>query len=80
MILIRGNVERVSEDPHTIEKLVSEGYKKMSPVEKTEVKTKKDISEMNTEELRVLAKEKGVEGCESLTKTQLLELLKDVVE
>lgn len=39
----------------------------------------KSPSEMKVAELRLLAKEHGIEGVDSLSKPELLEVLKDVV-
>lgn len=80
MILRKENVERIATDPAEIERLKSDGY---VPLERSEVNEEKEniiLDEMNLSELKALAKEKGLEGYSSLTKEQLLQVLKDVVE
>ena len=39
----------------------------------------KDLKKMKKDELKALAVEKGIEGCEDMNKEQLFEILKDVV-
>lgn len=80
MILIRGNVERTSEDPAVIERLQKEGYKALE--EKKIVPpgaARTNLASFTAAELKELAKEKGLTGCSVLNKEQLLEALKDVV-
>lgn len=48
-----------------------QGYEKMQD---------QDITNMNTGELKALAKEKGLEGYSKLTKEELITLLKDCEE
>lgn len=80
MILIKGNVERVSENPAVIEQLKREGYKVLDEKEDAQAKTEKpDLTSLTVVELKELAKEKGLTGCSVLNKEQLLEVLKDVV-
>lgn len=80
MILRKENVERIATSPAEIARLKSDGY---VPLEQPEVNEEKEniiLDEMNLSELKALAKEKGLEGYSSLTKEQLLQVLKDVVE
>lgn len=80
IILRKGNVERIATGPAEIARLKSDGY---VPLEQPEVNEEKEniiLDEMNLSELKALAKEKGLEGYSSLTKEQLLEVLKDVVK
>ncbi len=78
MRLIRKNVEREA-DGTTAEKLISDGF---APVEETkpdtvpEEKAGKNIEDMTVEELKTLAKEKGLTGVSSLAKADLLAILK----
>lgn len=88
MILVKGNVERETESMATIALLKKEGFKELpsAPAEdKTaegtlvEDKSKPDLESMSLEELKALAKEKGMSGVSSLNKDQLKEVLKDMV-
>lgn len=80
MILIRGNVERVAVDPAAITALREQGYKPIAgelrevnqPVEEEK---ETDLRAMKVQELRSLAKAKGIEGANALTKAELIELL-----
>lgn len=69
-----GNVERIVSD--SVGKRMIESK---TAIEVTEGNDKKDITKMKVDELKVLAKEKGIEGADSLNKQELLEVLKDVV-
>ena len=88
MILVKGNVERETESMATIALLKKEGFEELpsAPVEdKTEEGTpvedesKPDLESLSLEELKALAKEKGMSGVSSLNKDQLKEVLKDMV-
>lgn len=80
MRLIRKNVEREA-DGVTAQKLMSDGFK---PVEVTPQKTEadpveevtKNIEEMTVEELKILAKERGLTGVSALAKQDLIDILK----
>lgn len=80
MILKRGNVEREA-DGIKAEQLMKDGFEMVENVraQSPEVSVKKDLSEMTVEELKNLAKEKGISGASALTKAELQEVLKDVV-
>lgn len=69
-----GNVERIVSD--SVGKRMIESK---TAIEVTEGNAQKDITKMKVDELKVLAKEKGIEGADSLNKQELLEVLKDVV-
>lgn len=69
-----GNVERIVSD--SVGKRMIESK---TAIEVTEGNDQKDITKMKVDELKVLAKEKGIEGADSLNKQELLEVLKDVV-
>lgn len=78
MRLIRKNVEREAEGS-AAEKLISDGFipmKKATPDTVSEEKIGKDIEDMTVEELKTLAKEKGLTGVSSLAKADLLAILK----
>lgn len=75
MRLKRGNVEREVEDEFHAAKFMKDGYKPMEEMtDPTETETK-DVQEMSLEELRQLAKAKGLKGTSSLAKQELLEIL-----
>lgn len=80
MRLKRGNVEREA-DGIKAEQLLKDGFERVETVrsQSPEVSVKKDLSEMTAEELKNLAKEKGISGVSALTKAELQEVLKDVV-
>ena len=78
MRLIRKNVEREAEGS-AAEKLISDGFtpmKEATPDMVPEEKIGKDIEDMTVEELKTLAKEKGLTGVSSLAKADLLAILK----
>nr|DAU02475.1 MAG TPA: Thymopoietin protein [Caudoviricetes sp.] len=80
MRLKRGNVEREA-DGIKAKQLMKDGFEMVENVraQSPEVSVKKDLSEMTVEELKNLAKEKGISGASALTKAELQEVLKDVV-
>lgn len=76
MRLKRDNVEREVSTELAAEKLKKQGFKPIDGIPKA-VPDKVDINSMKVDELKVLAKERGIEGCDSLTKKELLEVLKE---
>ena len=80
MRLIRKNVEREA-DGVTAQKLINDGFK---PVEVASQKTAsnsvdeatKNIEEMTVEELKALAKGRGLTGVSALAKQDLINILK----
>lgn len=80
MRLKRGNVEREA-DGIKAKQLMKDGFEMVENVraQSPEASVKKDLSEMTVEELKNLAKEKGISGASALTKAELQEVLKDVV-
>ncbi len=80
MRLIRGNVEREVTDTAVVEKLMKDGFKPMEEATKAASpdpgNVEKNLEEMTAEELKALAKEKGLSGVSSLAKKELLEILK----
>lgn len=81
MILLRGNVEKEVKNAYDIEKLKKEGFKEISPTEQKESDAvkEKEINEMNLKELKEYATNKGISGASSLSKEQLLEVLKEMI-
>lgn len=81
MILLRGNVEKEVKNAYDIEKLKKEGFKEISPTEQKESDAvkEKEINEMNLKELKKYATNKGISGASSLSKEQLLEVLKEMI-
>lgn len=79
MRLIKDNVERIAESEAQIRKLETAGYVPLGSArsEKKE-QVKPGLEKLKTDELKALAKEKGIEGAASLTKDELLAVLKDV--
>ena len=78
MRLIKDNVERVA-DGAQADKLKVLGFKEIgnSAAEAIEPEDK-SLDKMSSNQLKALAKEKGIEGADSLTKAELLAVLKDV--
>lgn len=79
MRLIRGNVEREVTDTAVAEKLIKDGFKQIEEgtVEAVPSENKeKNLEEMTAQELKALAKEKGLSGVSSLAKKELIEILK----
>ena len=81
MRLIRANIEVDVENAATAEKLMKEGFEPWEGVTKAAPsatdKTEKSLDEMTVEELKTLAKEKGLTGVSALAKKDLLEILKE---
>ena len=76
------NVERKASTDAAAEKLISKGYKEVFDTKETEAEDSpesKSLDKMKLEELKALAEAKKIEGYESLTKKELIAVLKDVV-
>ena len=80
MRLKRRNVEREVEDEFHAAKLMKDGYKPMEETAVPKETETKAVQEMSLEELRQLAKAKGLKGASSLAKQELLEILTGVSE
>lgn len=83
MRLKKGNVERIVGSELQAQKLLSDGYVKIDspagPEEPAGAGQGKPLEEMTVDQLRALAREKGIGGYYSLAKQDLLELLKGAV-
>lgn len=76
MRLIRGNVERVTDSPKEQQRLMQDGYKPVDEKKESEVSPQaEDLTELTVKQLRQKAKERGLEGVEALSKTELLEIM-----
>lgn len=69
------NVERVVSDEYGRELVAS---KKAVEVPEKEVETN-SLEKLKVDELKALASEKGIAGAETMKKSELLDILKDVV-
>lgn len=78
MILMKGNVERVVENEAQIRKLMEDGFLPLDPIPGKEDEKPLNLGRLKVDELKALAKEQGIEGASSLTKEELLAVLKDV--
>ena len=88
MRLIKGNVERIVEDDVKASKLIADGFKELGEAMEIESEKQaepeippdpeKNLENMTVPELKALAKEKGIEGTSSLSKDDLLAVLKEV--
>lgn len=68
------NVERVVSDEYGRELVASK--KAVEVPEKVETNS---LEKLKVDELKALASEKGIEGAETMKKSELLDILKDVV-
>lgn len=76
MRLIRGNVERVTDSPKEQQRLMQDGYKPVDEKKEPEESSQEeDLTELTVKQLRQKAKERGLEGVEALSKTELLEIM-----
>ena len=76
MRLIRGNVERVTESPQEQQRLIKEGYKPIDEEKEPEASPQaEELAKLTVKQLRQEAKERGLEGVDALSKTELLEIM-----
>ena len=79
-----GNMEREVTGAAAIQKLKNKGYKEIDVVKAPEKSNPEpeegvNLEGMTVEELKAVAKEKGIAGASALKKDELLALLKDVI-
>ena len=80
MRLIKDNVERIAESEAQIRKLETAGDVPLGEAgSEAKEEVKPGLEKLKANELKALAKEKGIEGAASLTKDELLAVLKDEV-
>lgn len=72
IVVKRENVERII-DESQLNDFLDDGYKQLGAAKETK---QKPLSKMKVDELRKIAVEKGIENADSLTKDELLEVLK----
>lgn len=72
IVVKRRNVERIIEESQ-LDDFLADGYKQLGAAKETK---QKPLSKMKVDELRKMAVEKGIENADSLTKDELLEVLK----
>ena len=72
IVVKRENVERII-DESQLNDFLADGYKQLGASKET---NQKPLSKMKVDELRKIAVEKGIENADSLTKDELLEVLK----
>ena len=78
MRLIRKNVEREA-DGAVAERLLNDGFEPVESLPKETIPEpleEKNIEEMTVEELKMLAKKRGLTGISSLSKQDLIDILK----
>lgn len=73
------NVERRTDSEAKAQKLLNAGYEELVVGEADKKDETKELAKMKLEELRTLAVGQGIEGTDSLTKKELLALLKDAM-
>lgn len=89
MRLIKGNVERIVKNDVIASKLIADGFKELGESREVEPEKQadpeypqeqeKNLEDMTVPELKALAKEKCIEGTSSLSKEDLLAVLREVM-
>ena len=73
-VLIRGNVERIVETEYEKQRLEAMGFKPLADSNDEEAMS---LDKMNVNDLRAIAKEKGIEGVDKMKKDELLMALEE---
>ncbi|MBE6071046.1 MAG: transcription termination factor Rho [Clostridium butyricum] len=74
--LQRLNVEKIAADESARDKYIAQGFKLVED-KKEDVNTKGDIDKLKVDELKELAKQKGIEGYSNMKKEELIAALED---
>ena len=80
MIFAKENVRRLTDDPATALRLLSEGFVRTDEEEKVkeeEPKEPENLDEMSVTALRAIAKKRGIKGASGLSKSDLLQMLEE---
>ena len=80
-MLVQKDEKKMNVSPKAFRLLYKEqGYEEVTQdAQQDDGDALKDLKKMKKDELKALAIEKGIEGCEDMSKEQLFEILKDVV-
>lgn len=70
------NVEKIAADESARDKYIAQGFKLVED-KKEDVNTKGDIDKLKVDELKELAKQKGIEGYSNMKKEELIAALED---
>jgi len=74
--LQRLNVEKIAADESARDKYIAQGFKLVED-KKEDVNSKGDIDKLKVDELKELAKQKGIEGYSNMKKEELIVALED---